>query len=359
MGKRFNVWAFGDAHVATDKKHRRESLAEAIAQSEFGGAEGGPAFDWDIALDVGDMSGAQAVPNDEEGPEIVRQFAALRKHRREDIYSLCGNHDRNGLNEAQAWWWRKWVDPMGANTQFSRVNAPRRPYAIEGTWERYSFRAGNTLFLIMSDINEPTQTVGRGDLGGNPAGVVSGETFRWWVRMVEANQDSIIISAHHYMLKDTTVASGAWEGMVKTEGGQWAGHYHGYKPQGAPEGASYLYFVDSKPDAQAFEKYLEAHPGAIDLWVGGHTHTHVDDTRGGKSHLEAKWGVTFLNAAGLTRYHGKTCMPMSRLLTFADGLSHLRVRCYLHTSEHARQGWYRPEDRTVPLRAAFRHPRNS
>jgi hypothetical protein len=32
-----------------------------------------------------------------------------------------------------------------------------------------------------------------------------------------------------------------------------------------------------KPKAQAFESYLAAHPGAIDLWLGGHTHTHPDD----------------------------------------------------------------------------------
>jgi CO/xanthine dehydrogenase FAD-binding subunit len=43
-------------------------------------------------------------------------------------------------------------------------------------------------------------TQNRGTLGGNPGGVVSGETFRWWKRMVEENPSSIIISAfemHH------------------------------------------------------------------------------------------------------------------------------------------------------------------
>ena len=50
----FRLWAFGDAHVGTDRQSGRESLAEAIRQSEFGGAQGGPPFDWDIAVDVGD-----------------------------------------------------------------------------------------------------------------------------------------------------------------------------------------------------------------------------------------------------------------------------------------------------------------
>ena len=46
------------------------------------------------AIDIGDMSGGQAVPDDEEGEEVVRQLGAMEDHRREDIYNICGNHDR-------------------------------------------------------------------------------------------------------------------------------------------------------------------------------------------------------------------------------------------------------------------------
>ena len=202
------LWAFGDAHVGTDKLHGRSSLAEAISQSEFGGVEGGPAFPWDIAIDVGDMSGAHhSLPDDAEGEEVVKQLSALRTHRREDIYSVCGNHDRSGLDEPEAWWWQRWIDPLGENTEFSGVDPAARPYGVEGSWERYAFRVGNLLFLMMSDRNEPTQHAGRGTLGGNPGGVVSGETFDWWASMVDDNPEAIIVSAHHYVLKDTTVAS--------------------------------------------------------------------------------------------------------------------------------------------------------
>jgi hypothetical protein len=117
---------------------------------------------------------------------------------------------------------------------------------------------------MMSDINEPSQTIGRGTLGGNPAGVVSGETFRWWKENVEKNTASIIISAHHYVLKNTTVASGEWEGMRRAANGAWQPWYHGYFPQGTPQGASFLYWVDSKPDSAAFENVLAASPG-VDL----------------------------------------------------------------------------------------------
>jgi hypothetical protein len=354
--KTFRLWVFADAHVGSDLASGRESLATALRQSE-----GTSGFDWDIALDLGDMSGAQDLPKDEEGKEIVRQFSVLTRHRREQIYDLCGNHDRSGLDQPRAWWWQKWVDPMGANSESSRVDAAKRPFPVTGTWERYSFRVGNLLFLMMSDINEPSQELGRGTLGGNPGDVVSGETFRWWKQNVESNSASIIISAHHYVLKDTTVASGEWEGMRRDASGAWKSWYHGYYPQGTPQGASYLYWVDSKPDSGKFEAVLAATPARVDLWLGAHTHTSPDDTYGGKSHIEQRWGTTFINVAGLTRYHGspenqQNRVPRSWLLTFTDGSSEVTARCYLHSDEYAPQGWYPKYDRVIRLSKPFKMP---
>lgn len=352
-GKEFNVWVFGDAHVGTDLKYGRKSLAEALRTSERGGDRGGPPFDWDLAIDVGDMSGGQAVPEEAEGREVVRQFGALEDHPRESVYSVCGNHDRSGLDEPPGEWWQKWIDPLGTHPSTSGVDAAKRPFPVEGVWQRYAFRAGNLLFLMMSDINEPSQKIGRGDLGGNPGGVVSGETFAWWKKQVDENPGRLIVSVHHYMLKDTTVASGEWEGMRRTPDGSWAGHYHGYKPLGTPRGASYLYFVDGVPDAQAFERRLAGSPGAVALWLGGHTHTHPDDTFGGKSHIETKWGTHFINAACLSRHHGTTNVPKSRLLTFREGSPEVRVRCYMHTDEFLPQGWYEAAERRLPLNRPF------
>lgn len=354
--KTFRVWVFSDAHVGSDKEHGRESLAEALRQSETV-----PGFEWRIALDLGDISGAQGTPKDSEGEEVVRQFDVLKQHRREDIYDLSGNHDRSGLDEPQAWWWRKWIDPVGEHTEFSHVDATKRPFPIDGTWERYSFRVGNLLFLMMSDINEPTQKVGRGTLGGNPGGVVSGETFRWWKRMVQENRSSIIISAHHYVLKDTTVASGEWEGMRRDENGAWKNRYHGYFPEGTPQGASFLYWVDSKPDSGAFESVLMAASAAaapVDLWLGAHTHTNPDDTYGGKSHIERRWGTTFINVSGLTRFHTgpENSIPRSWVLTFTDGSDQVTAQCYLHGNEYAPQGWYPKVERTITLSKPFRMP---
>ncbi len=342
----FTLWAASDAHVGTDlERGNRRSLAEAILQAENGGDQGGPPFDWDIMLNAGDFSGSQTPPDDKEGAEVVRQYAASTKHSREHFYDLVGNHDASGADEETQWWFRKWIDPTGENTQFSKVHADRRPYPITGTWERYTFQVGNILFLVMGDRNDGGPPIGRGTHGGYPAGAVTQDTFEWWVENVEKNQDKIIISAHHHMLKETTVASGPWEGV---DGG-----YHGRFEDGAPIGASYLYFVGETPDANAFETYLEANPAAIDIWIGGHTHTNPDDTHGGRSHIERKWNVNFVNVAALSRYHGHKNIAMSRLFTFQHGSDEASVKCYLHMSDYAPQGWYDKAERTIRLTKPF------
>lgn len=352
--KAWNLWAFGDAHVGTDLRFKRESLADALRQSEQGGNQGGPKFAWDLAINVGDLSGAQGPLTADEAHEVHRQFGVLREHTREQIYDISGNHDRNPVGEPDAAWFQRWIDPTGRNTAESKVDPARRPHAVAGTWERYTFRVGNLVFLMMSDRNEPSQKIGRGQLGGNPGGCVTGETFAWWRAAVEAHRDANILCAHHYVLKNTTVASGAWEGMQKDAAGKWKSKYHGYFEQGTPEGASYLYWTDGKRDAQAFENYLAEHPAAIAMWFGGHTHTHPDDEAGGKSHIETKWGAHFLNVCALTRYHGRShSMPMSRVLTFTPGSDQVRVRCYLHTIEYAPQGWYDKVERELKLPKAF------
>ena len=92
----FSLWAAGDAHVGTDLRvSGRRSLAAALTQSERGGGDGGPAFHWDIMLDIGDLSGSQTPPSDEEGEEVVRQYSALTIHNRADIYNIVGNHDQS------------------------------------------------------------------------------------------------------------------------------------------------------------------------------------------------------------------------------------------------------------------------
>jgi hypothetical protein len=375
--KNFYLWVFSDAHVATDKAVSEairnkmnfippagypESLAGALRQSEEGGALGGPSFAWDIALDLGDNAGLWDLPDDKQGEEVARQYSVLRNHRREQIYAIAGNHDASpgaapsSLGKPDNWWFRKWVDPMGENTACSGVDNARRPYPIEGAWDRYTFKVGNIRFLMMSDRNDLPYPVGRQEFGGgSPAGAVTGDTWAWWVKHVEAanaNGD-IVLSCHHHMLRETTVASGDYEGVSRYPDGRYRhGRYHGV--DGVPEGASYLYFVDNEPKAQRFENYLASHPGAVDIWLGGHTHTFPDDVVSGRSHVERRWGTNFVNCAQLSKYHSfVTCPPMSRHFTFTEGSPLVRVQCYLHDDSVAPQGWYRRSERTLELNRPF------
>ena len=114
--------------------------------------------------------------------------------------------------------------------------------------------------------------------------------------------------------------------------------------------------MGGEPDSGAFERYLTEHPGAVRLWIGGHTHTHPDDSHGGKTHIERRWGGTFfMNVASLSRHHMPiTTLPISRLLTFTPGSAEVVVQCYLHTDQYAPQGWYDKAERTLNLGVAFR-----
>lgn len=150
-----------------------------------------------------------------------------------------------------------------------------------------------------------------------------------------------------------------WEGFRdKDRYGHRRPHYHGYFPDGGPMGAGYLYWVDGNPDAEAFERYLADHPGAIDLWLGGHTHAPPGHAKNGRTHIERRWDTTFINCAALTRYHSSARMEMfpacSRVLNFEPGRSSVQIRCYLHTDDLVPGGWYPPEEQVITLRHPFR-----
>jgi hypothetical protein len=95
------------------------------------------------------------------------------------------------------------------------------------------------------------------------------------------------------------------------------------------------------------------HKRSLEISLGGHTHTHPDDTCGGKAHVERKWGTWFINASSLSRYHGRANVPKSRLLTFREGSPDVQVRCYMHTDEFLPQGWYQRAERRLTLGRDF------
>ena len=141
MSNQFRLWAMSCAHVGSDIREGRESLADAIRHSERD-------FEWDIAVNLGDFSGTRTTLEDSEGLEIVRQFSALTKHKREDIYTLAGNHDATHYyEEPTQWWFRKWIDPTGESSEYSKVDPNNMRFGVEGSWERYSL--GQAIFCFL------------------------------------------------------------------------------------------------------------------------------------------------------------------------------------------------------------------
>lgn len=240
------------------------------------------------------------------------------------------------------------------------MSIQRRPYPVEGTWERYRFEAGNILFLMLADRNDAPEPVGRGHSkdakrGGYPAGAVTRETFNWWKQQVLANQDRIIVTMHHHALRDTTIASGFGEGTPR---------YHG--SSGGADGSSYLYYIIENDDPRDFQYTADAHVfedfratstnniTAVRLifgWPGILMCMGTDDNWGDKTISETRWGVGFLQVAGLTRHHAGS-HPLSRLLTFTNGSDHVDTDVYLHDDSFNNNpvGWYKPASCSFPLR---------
>jgi hypothetical protein len=78
--KQLRLWAIGDA-----RRHRSAAAASRWprpfgSRSRAARTARRPS-DWDIAISVGDFSGNQRPPEDDEGAEVVRQYAAATKHR--------------------------------------------------------------------------------------------------------------------------------------------------------------------------------------------------------------------------------------------------------------------------------------
>jgi len=75
--REFRLWALSDVHVGTEIQFGRRSLEEAISHAE--NWDGHPKG-FDIAVNLGDFSGSQLPPDDEEGELVVSQYASAKQH---------------------------------------------------------------------------------------------------------------------------------------------------------------------------------------------------------------------------------------------------------------------------------------
>lgn len=337
----FTLWVTGCAHLPHDFAMGRAPISEAIYQSESGPNP----FNWDMMLFLGDFCSHPELPSEFDGRLAKQQLHSGKQHSREQIYCLQGNHDAvTGDTITTNSWFRKWIDPLGTDTN-SGVQLENRPFAITGSYERYSYEVGNILFLVMSDRNDGNEPAGRAHSPkGHPAGRVTKATFFWWREMVEQNQDKIIVTCSHHMLKNTTIAT---EEFVGVQDG-----FHGNSSEHDFKGSSYLYFIDDEPDADYFGDYIKTNPGCIDIWLGAHTHISPIDTLNGKTFIARKNNVTFINAA-LLGHIKKNNPASSRLLTFNRNQPSAKLQVYLHDDILSDIGLYTQLDQEIPLSKNF------
>ena len=353
----FKLWVATDPHVQTDLPgyHSYES---AINDSLYGGDEGGESFDWDISINAGDYTGDQQCPGETDGYEYMEQInnsgVDINK-----IYGILGNHDGTTNN----YWLNNWIDPLGKNTATSGINQSLRPYVVRGNDEYYYFEVGNILFLMLNDWNQPGQSpFGRECSGGYPAGRVRNDTYNWWVQMVEDNEDKIIITTFHQALYNTTIYTGFKEGY---EQGIHGGHTWADK-----NGSSMLYAIENwtidglNENAEfigernfGFRKYIEDNPGAIDMWLHGHTHNNLypGETYNGRSDIETVDGVHFVNNGMIGKAHAGPEAPFSRLYYFYNNSKNLTIKTYMHSTGwgSVQEGFYSPVETALFLSKPF------
>jgi hypothetical protein len=359
----FAVLVIGDPHVQSDLHRLRNphySLEAVLRDSVEGGDEGGGPMSWDIVVVTGDYTGDQTCPDDDKGAEVLAQITAAGVDPNR-IYGVIGNHDA----DAGYQFFQRWIDPLGVNTEHSGVLNSWRPYPVTGVWDHYRFEVGNLLFLMLGDRNAPEDPYGRDCSvfqSGYPAGAVTADTFIWWQTMVESHPESNIITVFHQGLLDTTTGTGLGEGVLN--------RHHAASTWADERGSSMLYaianwtidgynstgeYLGERP--VGFTQYLEQHPGAISLWLHGHTHfhTHPGIRLAGKSLMETRNGVAFLNSGAVNKAHGPTAVPFSRVLYFFEGRDQLLVQTYLHEGgwRGTSEGFYDPASYAIALKHPF------
>ena len=353
----FAWWSISDPHIQTDLPDYR-SLESAILDSRNGGDQGGESFDWDIATVAGDWTGNQQCPGDDDGQDLIDQWAGAGADPNV-FYGIIGNHDAGASDN---WWFEKWVDPLGQHTAYSGIDSSQRPYPVEGEWDHYSFEVGNILFLMLGDRNEGPPPFGRECSGGYPAGRVTLDAYNWWVDQVESHPDRIIVTVSHQGVHDTTIYTGFDEGY---EQGIHGGHSWADRKASSMIYAIDNWTLDGLDENQnyigdrdfGFEKYLQDHPGAIDFWIHGHSHDDLYPGKSfnGRSDVETKYGVTFVNTGGLTKQHAGAVAPFSRVFYFYENSQDVVMKTYMHSNEwdSVPEGFYAPAEITVQVGEQF------
>jgi hypothetical protein len=385
----FNAWLSSCGHVE-GPSGSTEGMDLALNQAR-GLVSGAPPISWDGMFDVGDWTASQLPPDHPAGIEIADYYNTIFAEDRGKFFTTPGNHDGVPRSWAAGDLTEMYINPLGeaAHALTSGFTADQRPnvageyeqlLSYPGTrWDRYLVRTGNVIWIMLGDRNEfDSLAEARGDTsglfqagrgsaagmpnGGYPSGAVTLDTFEWWRGVVEDPQfeNSILITAHHLLPRNTTIT---------TDDGE-PGDYHGSSGSLGPNGevGGQLYWIREYDESgteimqyaqtRPFLNYLADHPGAIDLYIGGHSHiTEPDASINGRGLSGRKYGVSFISVGAITTSHGARNNQMTRLLTFQDGLNVAVLNIYIHRSLSGKSvGWYPGASKIIPLSQNFVSP---
>jgi len=352
----FALWGITDIHVPTDLNNGYKSLQTALIQAQHAGSGNNKKINWDIAINAGDYAG-ESEPDDQDGQDILDQFRAAGVDQNR-VYGIPGNHDAN-LNDLS--WYEKWVDPRGENTEFSGISNSLRPYPVYGDEEYNYFEVGNILFLMLNDINYGGEPFGRQAAHGYPGGRYTSKQYNWWVSMIEANPDKIIITYAHHGLYDTTIYTGFHEGTNESIHGNFNWFDDKYSSMVGAIDEQTIDGYDSTNTYTGvippnFKTYLEANNGAIDFWLFGHSHRFLYPGKSfnSRSDVETKHGVNFVNLGGLTKYHAGLDAVFSRYFLFNNGSDQVKMKTYVHSTDWTEpEGFYDAVEQTFTVSQNF------
>jgi len=105
------VWVFQTPR-RNDLLHGRESLV--ISSPSIRESRGSTGT---LHLTLATFQGLKELLKDEEGRGLFGSLDSFRIIVVKTSTTFWRKHDRSGLDESQAWWWRKWIDPTGEHSE--------------------------------------------------------------------------------------------------------------------------------------------------------------------------------------------------------------------------------------------------
>jgi hypothetical protein len=347
----FIAWVAGCPHVPEDKKHGRKSIETAIRD-----LESPKGLIPNIAFILGDFSSSQhpvTINNyRKQGLEAASQLCSGEQLKRQQIYCTTGNHDAGNRNYH---WYNRYIDDFGNNTEHSGVLNRLRPYPIHGTENsHYKVETGNVVWLVLFDQNDGPNPCGRADeQGGFPSGSVLSSTVEWWQNEVIAawNSSKNAITLSHYLLKDTTIATGDYEGVT--------GNFHASVGQPIGSGRLHNIIIDKeaniyKEDQTEFVDFFKKQPEKKLIWFGTHTHYKVGETYNGRGWTYKSNGSLFVNVGSLGVYHANHSPdPQSVTVNLKEGSNIMTIDKFLHSGTDTPMGFLEDYHIEVELNFPF------